>query len=147
MADRTWRRRRGYVSVAAIIFVLGLTAPAAVAHVTGGNRDNWNESWNFTGWNLIESANYTASSSGTHNVWGHANSQCPGPGNQYQLRPVHEHTFIPDHAQGAGTYTCGVASNLFWDLSGHESGDFHLDVQKVNGAGDGWFVEGHTHFP
>lgn len=60
---------------------------------------------------------------------------------------VHEHTFIPDHTFAAGRYTCGVASNLFWDLSGHASGDFHLDVQKVNGANDGWFVEGHTHFP
>lgn len=87
MADRTRRQRRGYVSAAIVVLVLGLTAPAAIAH-TGGNRDNWNESWNFTGWNLIESANYTAFNAGTHNVWGHANSQCPGPGNQYDLRPV-----------------------------------------------------------
>jgi hypothetical protein len=140
------RHRKGYVAAALIAFVLAITAPAAVAHQTSGDRTNWSESWSGTGWNLIESANYNANTSGTHNVYGHAGSSCPGAGNQYQVRPVHEHTFIPDHPFVGKTYTCGVESNRTWSIS--DSGDFHLDIQQVGGTGgDTWFVPGHVHYP
>lgn len=145
MAHRT-NYRAGYIAAAVTAFFLALTAPAAIAHVTSGDRTNWSEAWDFTGWNLIESANYNANAAGTHNVYAHEGSSCPGAGSSFQIRPVHEHTFIPDHTFAGKTFNCGVASNRTWSLS--DTGDFHLDIQKVNGAnGDTWFVPGHVHYP
>jgi len=142
---RASRKRRLVVATIAV-FAVGLVAPAALAHVTGGNRLDFTNSWSNVGSDLIDGSDHSSGSGGIHNVYGHQGSQCPGAGNSYQIRLVHEVPILPDDFLPWKSYTCGVASNRQWNTS--YTDNFHLDVQKVGGvAGNLWFIDGHVHYP
>lgn len=149
-----WRRghRRG-TALSVSVVVLVMVGPAALAHITSGNRDNWG-SHSYTDVNPsfdpIGTSGYTTNLTGSHVVYTNATDgvTCQGAGNTYWIRTVHELPLQPDEISLPLEYTCGTVSNHSYSWA-NDTGSFHLDIGKDQNACATciWTAKGHTHYP
>ncbi len=142
---------RHLTRLAVFTLALGIFIPAAMAHITSGNRIRI-----FDG-NLVaiqpdyertpNSSYATTTVSVHHHYFNHPGvTACPGAGNAYRIRIVHEERFQPDDFYAFRTLLCEGSGDTDWDVG--ESGNWHTDMQKETGATTTpWSVEGHLHYP
>jgi hypothetical protein len=142
---------RNAIRVAVFALALGLFIPAAMAHITSGNRIrifDGNLEAIAPDYERTPNSDYTTTTvSVHHHYFNHPGvTACPGAGDQYRIRIVRERTLQPDDFYAFRTMGCEASGDTDWDVG--QTGNWHTDMQKESGATTTpWTVEGHLHYP
>jgi hypothetical protein len=128
-------KQRALAVIALAVVLSGIFMPAALA---AGSF-----TWNCTFSDFCLSRDYATPNSGRHTVTIDRPSDCPGPGDRFNVRIVRERTLGDDLGQWT-TILCSTRSSVSRSFS--VGGTFHFDIDK-KGDGYTWVVRGVTSYP